>query len=144
MEVIRVASPENLQACLRVRHQVFVLEQHIPASIEVDGKDVLRGESHHLLLADEGKPVATGRWYFQEEGVAKFQRIAVLETHRNRGLGKRIMDEMERQAMELGAASVVLDAQLSAKRFYDRLGYAAISGPFREAGIEHLRMKKPL
>jgi predicted GNAT family N-acyltransferase len=43
-----------------------------------------------------------------------------------------------------GLAEVVLHAQLSAKGFYDRLGYAPEGEVFEEAGIPHLVMRKHL
>ncbi|MFC5453196.1 GNAT family N-acetyltransferase [Paenibacillus aestuarii] len=145
METIRVTTMEELRACFEVRMQVFVEEQKVPEELEMDEKDESPESCHHFLIMDEGKPVATARWYFYKEDTAKFQRVAVLASHRGRGLGKQLIVEMEKQARELNAKYALLDAQVQAEGFYTQLGYKVISEePFYDADILHVRMKKPL
>jgi predicted GNAT family N-acyltransferase len=70
--------------------------------------------------------------------------MAVARGARGRGAGRVVLAELERVARERGMAEVVLHAQLSARGFYDRLGYAAEGPVFEEAGIEHVAMRKRL
>ncbi|MBD0379256.1 GNAT family N-acetyltransferase [Paenibacillus sedimenti] len=145
METIRVTTSEELQACFQVRLKVFVEEQQVPEELEMDEKDESPAACHHFLIVDEGQPVATARWYFYQDKTAKFQRVAVLKEYRGKGLGKKLIVEMEKQARELNAESAILDAQCQAEGFYSQLGYRVISEePFYDADILHVRMQKPL
>ena len=53
--------------------------------------------------------------------------LAVLGTHRRRGIGERLMRRAEQWAVDRGAAVTILDmsaANADALRFYTRLGYS--------------------
>jgi predicted GNAT family N-acyltransferase len=47
-------------------------------------------------------------------------------------------------AKERGMREVVLNAQIQASAFYERHGFLAEGESFLDAGIAHLRMRKPL
>ncbi|MZQ81759.1 GNAT family N-acetyltransferase [Paenibacillus sp. 5J-6] len=145
MEIIRVTHQDQLKECFKVRFKVFVDEQQVPEHLEMDEKDESPEACHHFLILDGEQPVATGRWYEYQPQTAKLQRVAVLKEYRGQSLGKQIILAMEQQARELNCTSSILDAQCQAEGFYDQLGYKVISTePFYDAGILHVRMKKPL
>lgn len=145
MEIIRVTSQDQLKDCFKVRFKVFVDEQQVPEHLEMDEKDESPEACHHFLILDGEQPVATARWYEYQPQTAKLQRVAVLKEYRGQSLGKKIILAMEQQARELNCTSSILDAQCQAEGFYDQLGYKVISTePFYDAGILHVRMKKPL
>jgi predicted GNAT family N-acyltransferase len=145
MEIIRVTNQDQLKECFKVRFKVFVDEQQVPEHLEMDEKDESPEACHHLLILDGEQAVATGRWYEYQPQTAKLQRVAVLKEYRGQSLGKQIILAMEQQARELNCTSSILDAQCQAEGFYDQLGYKVISTePFYDAGILHVRMKKPL
>ncbi|MGF9698878.1 MULTISPECIES: GNAT family N-acetyltransferase [Paenibacillus] len=144
-EISYVTTEEQLQQALGIRHHVFVLEQQVPAEIEIDQYDVISPDVHHVLLSTDGKAVATGRLIYYSKDTAKMQRIAVLESHRSFGYGRVLLLAMEERARELGLAYSVLDAQCQAQKFYEKLGYEVISEePFYDADILHVRMRKSL
>jgi predicted GNAT family N-acyltransferase len=138
---VRLAeSPEDVQLCLRLRWTVFVEEQGVPPSLEKDEHDV-RDAVHALALLG-GVPCGTGRFVFLEPGLAKVQRMAVIDDARGKGAGKALLDFLEGEAQRRGARGFTLDAQVRARAFYERAGYSA-SGPiFDDAGIPHIRMDK--
>ncbi|RKN86715.1 GNAT family N-acetyltransferase [Paenibacillus ginsengarvi] len=145
MELIKVNGQDQLDKCLRLRKEVFVAEQNVPEELEIDEYDIPGGECAHLLLTDEGIPVATARVKHYDAETAKIQRVAVARERRGQGLGKRIMEGAERLADRLGYRYAILDAQVQAEPFYGRLGYVTISDePFDDAGIQHVRMRKQL
>jgi predicted GNAT family N-acyltransferase len=126
----------------QIRYQVFVKEQNVPAEEEIDTYDPV---SLHILVHmknDEGYPipVATGRLI--PDG--HIGRIAVLKPYRGMGIGRLVMEVLEKKAMEKGIKSVELDAQLRAISFYEKLGYVSFGGQFTDAGILHKKMKKKL
>jgi len=141
-EVI-VTSDEQLKQCLAVRMEVFVKEQQVPPDLEVDEFDASWEACRHFMLLDGSKPVAAGRYRMYDEHTAKLQRIAVLSSYRGHGLGRQLIELMEREISGHHISAIILDAQLSAEAFYRRLGYMTESEEtFLDAGILHVRMKK--
>lgn len=144
-EISYVSTEEQLEQALEIRHHVFVIEQQVPAEIEIDQFDVISPDVHHVLLSTDGQAVATGRLIYYSKDTAKMQRIAVLESHRSFGYGRVLLLAMEELARELGLSYSVLDAQCQAQKFYEKLGYEVISEePFYDADILHVRMRKSL
>ncbi|GAA3407243.1 GNAT family N-acetyltransferase [Paenibacillus hodogayensis] len=145
MESIVVNKQDQLELCLRLRREVFVVEQQVPADLEIDELDTLEAPCRHVLLLEAGEPVATARMKAYDEETAKIQRVAVRLERRGQGLGRRVMEELERLAAAEGYAAALLDAQLPARAFYERIGYTAVSEEtFYDAGILHVRMAKKL
>ncbi|WP_379133334.1 GNAT family N-acetyltransferase [Paenibacillus sp. sgz500958] len=144
-EIVHVTTDELLQMGLEIRMKVFVEEQKVPVEEEVDEYDVIGDQVHHLLLMDEGRPVATGRLTYYKSGAAKMQRIAVLKEYRSKGYGRVLLLALEELARDLGLDYSILDGQCQAEQFYLKLGYEVISTePFYDAGILHVRMQKAL
>ncbi len=144
-EIVRVTTEEQLQMGLDIRTKVFVEEQKVPAEEEIDEYDVISPNVYHILILDEGVPVATGRLIYYKADTAKMQRIAVLQGYRTKGYGRVLLLAMEELARELGLVASILDAQCQAEDFYKKLGYEVISTePFYDAGILHVRMQKKL
>jgi predicted GNAT family N-acyltransferase len=123
----------------RIRFAVFVDEQRVPADLEMDDRD---GACIHVLAFTGDEAVATGRIDIEHAG--KIGRVAVLAEYRGSGIGTTLMAALHLLATERGLAEVWCNAQLSATRFYTRLGYRVASEPFDEAGIQHVRMTRPL
>ncbi len=138
------ATPEDLRTCLRIRWTVFVEEQGVPPSMEVDAHDAEPSTVHLLGLCD-GVPAGAGRLVPLDDGRrAKLGRLAVIDDARGRGLGKLLLRALEAEARRRGAEQVTLGAQVHARAFYQQLGYAAVGEIFDDAGIPHIEMHKPL
>lgn len=131
---------EQLPICQQIRRTVFIEGQGVPESLEIDGLD---RESTHFLIWMQGVPVGTARMRVLPVG-AKAERVAVLPGYSGRGLGRRLMEALERQAAACGLTSVVLHAQEAVIPFYLKLGYQGEGARFEEAGIRHWAMSKHL
>ena len=137
-----IAPGQALDDAYAVRMEVFVREQGFSTEIEVDEIDVI---AHHIVLYDDnGKPIATGRTFPspQQDGVYILGRIAALQAYRGHGIGRRVMDELERMALAQGAKTLQLGAQCRAKGFYERLGYTPFGETYYEEYCEHIHMQK--
>lgn len=145
MEITIVDSYPHLNQCLAIRNKVFVEEQGVSKELENDGYDTSPEASGHILLKCNGVPAGTGRWIPYKKQTVKIQRLAVLIEFRGKGVGKRILLELEEQARIAGNKYCILDSQCHAESFYFQLGYLTISEqPFLDAGIMHVRMQKTL
>jgi predicted GNAT family N-acyltransferase len=126
-----------------IRHEVFVVEQQVPAELEWDGKD---DRSVHVLAKG-----GTGRLLLDADAAAKnggdpytavLGRLAVLRSARGGGIGAALVHALEDEARRLGLNGVYLESQVHAVPFYERLGYSAYGPEFTDAGIPHRAMRR--
>lgn len=121
-----------------VRHAVFVIEQQVPAELEIDALDPL---SHHVLARDtKGQAIGTGRLTPEQ----RIGRMAVLTTVRGQGVGEALLEALVIEASRRGWGEVSLHAQLAARDFYARNGFLPEGDTFEEAGIPHQAMRRRL
>ncbi|MCZ2857038.1 GNAT family N-acetyltransferase [Blastococcus sp. VKM Ac-2987] len=137
----QVATAADWPEVAALRTRVFVDEQGVPPEIEQDAADATA--VHVLSRDDAGRVVATGR-LLVDGATARIGRMAAAAEVRGRGHGAAVLDELHRQATRLGATGVELHAQLPARRFYERAGYAAVGEVYEEAGIAHVTMRREL
>lgn len=140
--VKRVETAEDLERAYALRHEVFVEEQAVPVELERDEHDATA--DHVIVEDDAGRLVATGRLVVLDGRVGKVGRMAVSRQARGRGAGAAVLAELERIARSKQLDEILLHAQLTARGFYDRAGYAAQGEEFEEAGIGHVAMRKRL
>ena len=141
MVEVRLAETDaDRRACLRLRWTVFVEEQNVPPSLEVDEHDA--SAAVHALALLRGVPAGAGRFVFVEPGLARIGRMAVVDDVRGRGVGAALLRFLEAEALERGARRFTLNAQVSARGFYEKAGYRAVGEIFDDAGIPHVRMDR--
>ena len=89
----------------------------MPVELEWDELDQ---ECLHLLVSsDKIKDVATARMHV-EKTTAHIGRMAVLEPHRQQGIGSLMLETLLEQAGLLGVKEIKLNAQTTAIGFYQR------------------------
>jgi len=139
-----VRGDAEFQRCLEIRRIVFIEEQRVEKHLELDGMEAVC--THFLVWPERvGLPaeaVGTARLWIDSNGVAKAQRVAVLESARGQGAGRSLMTAIEREARRSGQPAVVLGAQVAAIPFYERIGYAAYGEAYDDAGIPHRMMRR--
>jgi len=132
-----VLGNRNLTDIHNMRRIVFMEEQNVPEEEEMI---VWEDEaSTHLIIYENGSPVATGRIMVHED---KFSmgRIAVYKEHRGKGYGKLVTEELINKAFLMGAAKIEIHAQTHALGFYQSFGFEVCSEEYEEAGIMHYTM----
>ena len=126
----------------RIRTDVFVEEQQIPADLEWDEDDKVA--LHAVAYNRLGQAVATGRLLQHEPGVAKIGRMAVHKVLRGSRVGARVLGTLMETARVRGDREAMLHAQRSAESFYLGLGFTPRGPQFEEAGIAHIEMARRL
>jgi len=121
-----------------------VEEQGVRPSDELDAHDKT---AVHALAVMDGVPCGAGRLIFTAPGVARIQRMAVIDDVRGRGVGMALLRFLEREARNRGATKLTLNAQVAAKPFYEKAGYTASGGVHGGVhddgtGILHQEMQK--
>ena len=131
----------DLEPAFEVRRDGFVDEQGVDEAIEIDGRDP---EATHVLAEVDGEPVGTARLRTIDEHTGKVERVAVRSAVRGSGVGRLLMERIERIALDRGLDTLELHSQTRVEGFYERLGYETVSDEFEEAGIPHVEMEKEL
>lgn len=139
-------SRDELHACLRLRIDVFVVEQNCPYP-ELDGKD-----QHSLHLFTENADPSKGypvEAYLRivKPGISydepSIGRVATAKSVRGEGLGKKIMQKaLEECAKRWPNSGVRISAQEYLVKFYEDLGFKVSSEPYLEDDIPHVQMYK--
>ena len=141
MMAFKIAQTEaERQACINIRTDVFVEEQGVPLENEIDDKENV---STHFLGYIDGKPVVTARIRPYDNGY-KVERVATLASYRGQGLGRALMIYVAQYAESQGIQRLILNAQVQAQLFYEKLGYTAEGDTFLEEDILHVKMTKIL
>jgi len=126
----------------RIRTEVFVDEQKIPADLEWDEAD--KTAVHAVAYNRLGQAVATGRLLQYQPGVGKIGRMAVHKVLRGSGVGAKVLAALMEEARARGDREAMLHAQRSAESFYKGLGFSIRGNEFDEAGIPHIEMMRNL
>lgn len=138
-------SEADWQAVRAIRQAVFVDEQSCPPDEEWDEHDAPDRRAtltHHLLARVDGEAAGCARWRSTDDGAAKLERFAVRPAFRGTGVGRALVGRAIADATAAGHARLVLHAQTYLTDFYAGFGFRAVSGPFQEAGIKHVKMER--
>lgn len=132
-------SPAQLYAILKLRSEVFVVEQQC-IFLDMDDKDQ---HCYHLMGWKDDELVATTR--LVPPGIsypeASIGRVVSSLSVRRTGIGKELMKRSIALATELFKTKIiVIGAQLYLEKFYSNLGFRKSSEIYLEDGIEHIKM----
>ncbi len=122
---------------LRLRREVFVVEQHVPPEVELDAYDLT---CTHVVAIVEGDVVGTLRIVSLPEH-AKFGRVAVARSARGKGIATKMMNFAMELARARGETRFYLTAQTDKLALYEKLGFVAYGDQFQDGGMPHLAMK---
>lgn len=70
--------------------------------------------------------------------------MAIEDIYRNKGYGKKILNEAENYAKINGFKEIMLTARVSARKFYLKNGYTEIGEVFIDVTVESIMMLKKL
>lgn len=106
-------------------------------------QDELEGQAIHVIAVEEGKIVGCGRAHFNSDGEAQIRYMAVENHWQGKGIGKLILDELEKKVIEKGAKKIILHARESVVKFYEKNGYQIVKPSHTLFGtIPHYLMEK--
>ncbi|AYC33110.1 GNAT family N-acetyltransferase [Pseudomonas cavernae] len=131
---VRVADWQKDNADLRrIRETVFIAEQAVPPELEWDAEDP---HAVHFLALDGDYAIGAAR--LLPDG--HIGRVSVLKDWRGLKVGEALVTAAIKEAERRGLTRQMLSAQVHATPFYERLGFAVVSGEFLDAGIPHVDM----
>lgn len=123
---------------IKLRGIVFVEEQNVPVSLEIDGMDP---DCRHVKALMDDQTIGTAR--LLPNGY--IGRMCVLKEFRNQGVGTKMLSNLIQQAFfdqtsKEPMEEVTLNSQSSAIAFYEANGFVTCSDEFMEANIAHRKM----
>ncbi|HZZ92116.1 MAG TPA: GNAT family N-acetyltransferase [Usitatibacter sp.] len=136
-------SPQEVHDMLRARADVFVVEQACVFP-DIDGRDP---ECWHLIGRAGAGPrspviaycrLVPARVKYEEPSIG---RVLTTAAGRRQGLGRELVREALARLDALWPGHAVrIGAQLHLERFYASFGFARVSEPYDEDGIQHIDM----
>ena len=132
-------SPTELYAIIRLRNEVFVIEQNCIYQ-DADNKDPA---SLHLCGWANDELVAYTR--LMPPGLSykecSIGRVVTSPAHRNTGAGRELMRvSIEKTFNAFNTDTIKIGAQLYLKKFYESLDFVQCSDQYLEDGIPHILM----
>lgn len=134
---------EQLYALLRLRSEVFVVEQKC-AYPDLDGQD-LDGDTHHLMGWEDDQLVAYLRLLDPQSqgGDVVIGRVLTAPAGRGRGLGHMMMEQALKQAEKhWPQVPIYLSAQAHLQGYYGRYGFVVAGEEYLEDDIPHIGMRR--
>jgi len=134
-------SKDELYALLRLRAEVFVVEQDCPYQ-DVDNKDQ---KAVHVFAIKDGEVMAYARIlkagdYFMETGIG---RVVTKQTHRGAGLGIELMKKsIEYVDAHFDTKTIHISAQTHLKKYYQSFGFKQVGVEYLEDNIPHIGMRR--
>jgi ElaA protein len=132
-------TPFELYALLRLRTEVFVVEQNCVFQ-DMDNKDQ---ECYHVMGWNDEELVACSR--IVPPGVIyeypSIGRIVSSSSVRGKGAGKLLVEKSIEELEKLyGKTIIKIGAQYYLKKFYESFGFIQSSDIYDEDGIDHIKM----
>ena len=76
--------------------------------------------------------------------VAKIRQMAVVDSQRGSGIGKKLIEHAEGYAKQKRYKEIQLNARIEVTGFYEKLGYLPQGPKFEEVTIPHQKMAKKI
>lgn len=128
---------ETLYKILRLRAEVFVVEQNCPYQ-DLDDNDQ---NAWHVWAEEDGQVLGCCRVFLFDKEHSQIGRVVTSIKARGIGLGKRLMQKgIEISKKQFPDKPVLIHAQSYASGFYEKLGFRISSAEFLEDNIPHHEM----
>ncbi|HLP55446.1 MAG TPA: GNAT family N-acetyltransferase [Fluviicola sp.] len=99
----------------------------------------------HFALFEDESILAIARLDKVSETVCQVRFVAVESAIQGKGLGKQIMDAVEKRGAEIGYTKLILHARDYALPFYEKLGYTLLGPSYKLFDVlQHYEMEKIL
>ncbi len=136
-EAVRALHARSFAALAQDSHTHAQIDAHV-AYMHLDAyEDELQNAHLHLAVDAQGILLGTAGWQVadDDEPAARIRKVFVDPAHARRGIGAKLVLEMERQARLAGFTRLTVRSNINAVPLYERLGYRETSrGSMEVAG----------
>jgi N-acetylglutamate synthase-like GNAT family acetyltransferase len=138
-----IKSPQNTQEFFdyyNLRWRILRAPLNQPKGSE---KDEYENQAIHIIAVEEDKIIGCGRAHFNTKQEAQIRFMAVEDQWQGKGIGKMILDELEKRVLKKGAKKIILHARENVIKFYQKNGYIVIKPSHTLFGkVKHYLMIK--
>lgn len=99
-----------------------------------------------LAVFDNDQILGTGILVFEDESIAKVCFLCVKPDLQKSGIGRAIINDIEKRSLQNGIKKIYLESRLTAMNFYKKLGYTEYGEiqMMKIAPVQHIKMEKIL
>lgn len=143
MEVKQATTKKEVEAIIELRYKILRKPWDQPKETATDS---LEETSINIFIADENDNVlACGRLQENENKVGQIRYMAVDDSQQGKGLGKKIVQALEKKGKDIGLKKIELQARENAVDFYKSNGYTIKEKSFLLWDIiQHYLMEKEI
>ena len=149
MATIRVTAIEHgseaWRAAVELRWEV--LRKPLGMSFTQEQLDSERDALLYAAYVTDGankQLAATALFIPRDTTRVQLRQMAVSPAMQGHGVGRTLLEYMERDAQSLGYTEIVAEARVSALPFYIKLGYIASGEIYEHVGLPHRMIRKRL
>lgn len=108
-------------------------------------KDDLEDKSIHLVACAGSIVIGVARAHFNSANEAQIRYMAIEQQYRGKGIGGKLLAELEKRVRQKDATHITLNARKTAVGFYENHDYEIVAKSHTlYDSIEHFKMKKNL
>src|ERR1044071_487729 len=127
---------DEFKAYYALRYKVLHEPWGHPKGTEKDDYEPI---SDHFMAVDEkGEVVGVAKLYEKEEGVGHVSHLAVAPEYQHQGIGRLLMDAVEKRARKRGFKAIGTMARVTATAEFERAGFQVVGIPTPTLGTIHL------
>ncbi len=131
-------SKEELYSILKLRVNIFVVEQNCPYP-ELDDEDQ---NAIHFFYKEENQVITYVRVIPNLAGNIRIGRVGTHKEFRGKKLSSNLMEEAMKYIKENHSSKgITLSAQEHLQQFYAKFGFSPVSDMYLEDGIPHVDME---
>ncbi|WP_313128787.1 GNAT family N-acetyltransferase [Anaerocolumna sp.] len=141
---------EELEFGSKRYEQTLLLRDKImrkPLGLSIKNDDLSYEQQAAVFAVFDGETIlGTGVLIFEGEATAKVRFLCVEPNLQKSGIGRAILESMEKRSLQHGIKKICLESRVTAKDFYKKLGYQEYGEIYlmNQAPVEHIRMQKIL
>jgi len=134
------SSAQDFETYYRLRFEVLRKPWGQPLDSEKDDTD---GTSIHAFIKINNEAVAVARLHFIDHSVAQIRYMGVHPGQQGKGLGKQVIQYLEKKALQNERKIIILHARENAVKFYESCGYKTKEKSYLMWNqIQHFLMEK--
>lgn len=144
--MITIKSPttrDEFKAYYALRYKVLREPWGHPKGTEKDDYEPI--SEHFMAVNEKGEVVGVAKLFEKSEGVGHISHLAVASDQQHKGIGRKLLETVERRARERGFRTLGTMARITATAYFERHGFHVAGIPTPHLGTTHLVwMEKPL
>ncbi|MFM1912610.1 MAG: hypothetical protein RIR51_448 [Bacteroidota bacterium] len=141
MEIRFPNNPEEWSQYFALRYKVLRQDWNQP-----EGSEILPDDDHaiHLIAIQDEQVLGAARMHYAEN-YAQIRCVAIDKNHQYKGIGKKLMLELEKIAKTNNIQKIILEARDNAIPFYEKIGFKIAKMSYLLFGtIPHFTMEKSI